>query len=234
VFIFNEKARNTFDLTLDEPVGGIEVVGFMPDVKFASFRSEVSPMAFYVSSAEWTQPRYAYIKAGAGADLRQAIAHVRQTLREFDADYPFDVRFFDQVLNRTYEKEQRTGALIALFSLVAILISIVGVFGLVIFDSEYRRREIGIRKVFGATTGGILVGFNRSYVYLLCACFVLSAPAAWYAADRWMENFAYRTPMYWWVYPAAFAAVCLLTVCTVTFQNWRAAGMNPVESINQG
>jgi putative ABC transport system permease protein len=230
VFIFNEKARKAYDLTTDEPVGGVEVVGFMPDVKFASFRMEVSPMAFYVSAAEWAQPRYAYIKIEAGAD-REAIAHVRQTLREFDAEYPFNIRFFDQALRPTYEREQRLGSLIALFSLVAIFISIVGVFGLVIFDSEYRRREIGIRKVFGATTGEILLSFNKTYVCILCVCFALAAPVAWYAASRWLENFAYCTPMYWWVYPLAFAAVFLLTVGVVTFQNRRAAGMNPAKSV---
>jgi putative ABC transport system permease protein len=232
VYIFNETARRMFDMTLEDPVGDIGVAGFTSDVKFASFRREISPMAFYVSSEPWTSPRFAYIKVKAGADLRAALTHVRQMLKEFDGEYPlFDVRFFDEVLNRTYEKEQRFGSLITLFSLVAIFISIVGVFGLVIFDSEYRRREIGIRKVFGATTREILVVFNRTYVRILCLCFLPAAPVAWYAVTRWLESFAYRTPMYWWVYAAAFAAVFALTVATVTFQNWRAANANPINSI---
>jgi putative ABC transport system permease protein len=232
VFIFNEKARSEFGLTLDEPViAGVQIAGFMPDVKFTSFRKEVSPMAFYVYSGEWTSPRYAYIKVKAGAGMGEAIAQVRQTLREFDAEYPFRVRFFREVLDSAYAGEQRLGSLITLFSLVAIFISIMGVFGLVVFDSEYRRREIGIRKVFGSTTGEILLTFNKSYVYMLCICFALSAPVAWYAASRWLENFAYRTPMYWWVYPAVFAAVLALTAGVVTFQNRRAACMNPVESM---
>jgi putative ABC transport system permease protein len=233
VLIFNEKARRTFDMTLDDPVGGVKVAGFMADVKFASFRKEVSPMAFYVSSDRWwTSPRFACVRVKAGADLRAAMTHVRQTLKEFDGEYPlFDVRFFDEVLNRTYKQEQRLGSLITLFSFTAIFISIMGVFGLVIFDSEYRRREIGIRKVFGSTTGEILLTFNKAYVRILCICFALSAPVAWYAVSRWMENFAYRTPMYWWVYPAAFAVVFALTVATVTFQNRRAANANPIDSI---
>jgi putative ABC transport system permease protein len=231
VFIFNEKARKSFGLELNERMRSAEIIGFAPDVKFASFRTEVAPMGFYVCNHDWTSPRHAYIKVKAGSDLRKAMAHVRSTLKEFDADYPFDVRFFDEVLQRTYESEQRTGMLITLFSLVAIFISIVGVFGLVVFDSEYRRREIGIRKVFGATTRQILLKFNKSYVRILCICFALAAPVAWYAVSRWLENFAYRTPMHWWVYAAAFAAVFALTVGTVTFQNWRAANMNPVETI---
>jgi putative ABC transport system permease protein len=114
---------------------------------------------------------------------------------------------------------------------VAIFISIMGVFGLVIFDSEYRRREIGIRKVFGSTTGEILLTFGKPYVLILCACFALSSPVAWYAVSRWLEGFAYRTPMYGWVYLAAFMVVAVLTAGVVTFQNRRAASMNPVESI---
>jgi putative ABC transport system permease protein len=229
VWIFNRKARDEFELELNDRIDGKEIIGFMPDLKIASFRVMVEPMGLYVKGSD--NLGVAYVKVQAGADLRAAMAHVRQTLKEFDPDYPFNVRFFDEVLNSLYGKEQRTGLLITLFSLVAIFISIVGVFGLVVFDSEYRRKEIGIRKVFGATTHEILVTFNKSYIRILVLCFVLSAPIAWYAVSRWLENFAYRTPMYWWIYIAAFAAVFLLTVCTVTFQNWRAANMNPVESV---
>jgi putative ABC transport system permease protein len=233
VLVFNEKARATFDLVLNDRVDDKEIIGFMPDVKFASLHQEVSPMAFFVWGTEnWgSTPNYAYIKVKAGSDMRAAIEHVRTTLREFDDEYPFNVRFFDEVLNQTYEKEQNFSTLIALFSLVAILISIVGVFGLVVFESEYRRKEISLRKIFGSTTGGILVLFNKVYLRILVLCFVVAAPLAWYAVSRWLENFAYRTPLYWWVYVAAFVLVGLFTIATVTFQNWRAANANPVEGI---
>jgi putative ABC transport system permease protein len=232
-YIFNEKARDQYNLVLNDRIDSAEIVGFMPDVKFASFRTEVVPMAFFVwGTQNWgNQSNYAYIKVKAGSDLRAAMTHVRNTLQTFDNEYPFNVRFFDEVINNLYEKEQKLSSLITLFSLVAIFISIVGVFGLVVFDSEYRRKEISIRKVFGSTTGEILIAFNKTYIRILAICFVLAAPMAWYAVDKWLENFAYKTPMYWWVYLVAFVIVFLLTVCTVTFQNWRAANMNPVESI---
>jgi putative ABC transport system permease protein len=233
VYVFNEKARAEHELVLNDRIESDEIIGFMPDVKFASFRMDVSPMAFFVwGTKNWgTTPNIAYIKVKAGSDLRAAMTHVRSTLQTFDADFPFKIYFFDEVLNILYEKEQKLSSLITLFSLVAILISIVGVFGLVVFDSEYRRKEISLRKVFGSTTWEILVLFNKAYVRILAICFVLAAPMAWYVVSRWLENFAYRTPMYWWVYAVAFAVVFVLTVCTVTFQNWRAANMNPVESI---
>jgi putative ABC transport system permease protein len=233
VWIFNREARDEFGLVLNEKMRNGEIVGFIPDIKVASFRMAMEPVGFFVPPARWnTTWSHACIKVSAGSNLREAMTHVRQTLKEFDADYPFDVRFFDEVLNQLYGDEQKTGLLITLFSLVAIFISIVGVFGLVVFDSEYRRREIGIRKVFGATTREILFAFNKTYVRILCVCFALSAPVAWYVVDRWLESFTYKTPMYWWVYLAAFGAVFVLTVCTVTFQNRRAAEMNPVEIVN--
>lgn len=233
VYIFNQKAKEKYDILLNDRLDGAEIVGFMPDVRFASFRTEVTPMAFYIWGRDenFGRPEYAYIKVNKGTDLRAAIGHVRTTLRTFDAEYPFNVRFFDEVLNGLYEKELHLTSLITLFSLVAVFISIVGVFGLVVFDSEYRQKEIGIRKVLGSTTEQIIIMFNKTYFRILAICFVFAAPMAWYGVHRWLENFAYKTPMYLWVYIVAFLAVAIITVATVTFQNWRAANRNPVHSI---
>lgn len=232
-YIFNEKARSMYNLELGSMVDSTIVVGFMPDIKFASFRTEVVPMAFYVWGTEnWgTRANHAYIKVKAGSDMRAAMSHVRTTLAQFDAEYPFDIRFFDGVMQQLYEKENALSALITLFSLIAILISIVGVFGLVVFESEYRKKEVGLRKVLGSSTKEILMLFNKTYVRILIVCFLLAAPFAWYAVQEWLKNFAYRTPMYWWVYPIAFMIVGVITICTVTFQHWRVANENPVESI---
>lgn len=234
-YVFNETAKAQYDMLLGDKLGGDEIIGFMPDVKFASFRQAVSPMAFYVwGKSRWGMDKYygqLYVKFKAGSDLRAGMEHVRQSLAKFDAEYPFNVRFFDEVLQQTYEQELKMGYLITLFSIVAILISIVGVFGLVVFESGYRRKEIAIRKVFGSTTGEILLMFNRGYLYILLICFALGAPVAWYGVSRWLENFAYRTPMYGWVLAVAFLVVALITVATVTFQSWRVANENPAENV---
>jgi putative ABC transport system permease protein len=232
-YVFNESARHAFNLTLNESLGGAEIVGFMPDVNFASLRSDMVPMAFYVGSKRNSGAQYAYIKTRAGTDIRTAIANVRTVAEEFDSEFIFNVRFFDEVLNRTYKKEGDLATLISVFSLVAILISIVGVFGLVVFESEYRRKEISLRKVFGSTTGEILLMFNKTYIRILVICFLIAAPVAWYAVNLWLENFAYRTPMHWWVYAAAFAVVSILTVIVVTFQSRNAANANPAEAIKR-
>jgi putative ABC transport system permease protein len=236
VWIFNETARKQYNLelnvTFEDWVRG-EIVGFAPDIKVASFRMAIEPMAFYVRGTEnnWEQLNHAYIKLNTGANLRTAIDHIRATLAEFDSNYPFEIRFFDDVLQQLYEKERTLSFLILLFSLIAIFISIVGVFGLVVFDSECRRKEIGIRKVLGSSVAEIITMFNKAYIKILLICFVIAAPIAWFAVSRWLENFAYRTPMYWWVYLLAFIAVTAVTVLTVTIQNWRVANDDPVKSI---
>lgn len=233
VYIFNERARQVYQIKLGDKVGESEVIGFMPDVKFASFRTEVTPMAFYLWGKEqWGNgSAYAYVKVKAGSDLRLATQKVKEALGKIDPDYPFNVRFYDEVLNTVYAKEKNLSTLISVFSLIAVFISIVGVFGLVVFESQYRRKEIGIRKVMGSTVTQILLMFNKMYFRILAICFVLSAPIAYYAIFRWLENFAYKTPMYWWVFAVAFVLVSFITGLTVTFQNWRAANENPVRSI---
>ena len=239
-YVFNETARKAYNLELNTTInwgGEGEIIGFIPDIKFASFRTTVEPMAFYVlgtgtgSRNDWRNQ--AYIKLTAGTNVHSAMAYIHATLAEFDPNYSFEIRFFDEVLQRLYEKEITLNSLITLFSLLAIFISIVGVFGLVVFDSECRRKEIGIRKVLGASTMGIIVMFNKAYFRILLICFVIAAPMAWYAVHRWLENFAYKTPMYWWVYLLAFVAVGTITAATVTFQNWRVASDNPVKSIKK-
>lgn len=231
-FIFNERARNLYDISLGDKIDGANIVGFIPDIKFASFRTEVTPMAFYVRGKGYGGGAdYAYIKVKGDSNLQAAMAHVKSVLNEIHPDYPFNVKFFDQVLNTLYEKEENLSSLITLFSLIAVFISMVGVFGLVVFDSQYRKKEIGIRKIMGSTTSEILIMFNKTYIYILCICFALAAPVAYYAIHKWLENFALKTPVYWWVFMLAFLLVFCLTILTVTFQNWRVANENPVYSI---
>lgn len=100
-----------------------------------------------------------------------------------------------------------------------------------VIESEHRRREVAVRKVLGSTTSQILIMFNKSYLYILTICFVLAAPVAFYTVYSWLENFAYRTPIYWWVFVIAFIIVLGITFITVTYQNWHVANSNPINSI---
>ena len=238
-YVFNEAAKHQYNLKVGEYITGNDwiscepaiIAGFVDDIKFASFRTSMNPMAFYVAPEKNFFPQYAYIKIRAGSDIREAVRIISKALTDIDPDYPVEISFYDTVLDNLYRQEKSLGMLIALFSIVAVFISIVGVFGLVLFDSQYRTKEIAIRKVHGATTGLILALFNNKYIRLLFACFILSIPIAYYAIAKWLENFAYKIPIYWWVFVVAFLVVTLITTTTVTFQSWRVANANPADSI---
>ena len=232
-YIFNEAARFKYNLELNSIVDSTEIVGFMPDIKFTSFRTEISPMAFYIWGTEnWGNvPGWLYVRVKAGTNLHAAMEHVKTTVQKLDQESLFDVFFYDKVLNDVYKAEDRLTQQITLFSLVAVFISIVGVFGLVVFDCEYRRKEIGLRKVMGSTVGMILSMFNITYLKILVICFVFSLPVTWYVVRNWLESFAYKTPMHLWVFVLSFIIVGLITIATVSFQSWRAANENPVNSI---
>ena len=172
-----------------------------------------------------------YIRLQAGGDVQAAVEHIRKTVASIDPSFPFNIEFYDTLFNNLYHREENLRSMITMFSLLAIIISLVGVFGLVVFETQYRQKEIGIRKVHGATVGEILAMFNKAYIRIVAICFVLAAPVAWYGVKVWLESFAYKTPMYWWVFVLAFVIVSVITIATVTFQNWKAANANPVDSI---
>lgn len=237
--IFNRRAKEEYALTvgdrLKDKMNSEEsdvVLGFIPDVNVASMRREIMPMAFSViKDNSWPWRGWAYIKVKAGSDMYAAMDHVKASLQKLSPDNQFKVRFFSDVISNQYSKERSLTSLITWFSLIAVLISMVGVFGLVVFESEYKRKEIGVRKVLGSTTAEILAMFNKRYVKILGICFVVAAPIAWYTIHMWLQNFAYKTPMYWWVFALSFLVVTMITTATVTFQSWQVANANPVESI---
>ena len=172
-----------------------------------------------------------YIRFNSKTNLQEAVAHVRETLKEIDPTFPFEISFYNTILNNLYQKEQTLGKLISLFGIMAILISIVGVFGLVLLETQYRRKEIGIRKINGATTGQILLMFNKTYIRIVSVCFIISIPIAWMGTQQWLENFAYKTPLHLLVFIVAFLIILSVTIGTVTFRNWQAANENPVNSV---
>ena len=233
VFIFNEKARDEFGLSLGDKTNyGEEVIGFVPNITVTSLRKELEPMAFTFANTHYSAGmRWAYIRVKAGSDLNTTIKQIENTLDKLSPGFPFNVRIYDNILNNLYKNENNLTSMIIWFSLIAVMISMVGVFGLVVFESEYKRKEIGIRKVLGSTTSQILAMFNIRYIRILAICFVLAAPIAWYAVSLWLENFAYRTPIYWWVFLLSFLLITSITMVTVTFQSWRVANDNPVDSI---
>ena len=172
------------------------------------------------------------IRVSSPEKMAAVIRQVEDVCQKHDlADKDYSIITKERVLERAYREENNQKTLVLTGSIVSLAISLIGVFGLVLFETRAKRKEIGIRKVFGATTRGILVMFNMQYLRILAACFIIAAPLAYNLYNRWIESFAYRTPIHWWLFAVAFLIVAIVICLTVTIQSWRAAKERPVETI---
>ncbi len=225
--IMNELAARQFNIKLgDRLANGSVIIGIVKDFNFMSLRKKIEPMALTVRPMQnGILPPTLYIRIA--GNTHRAIAQIKDGVAAIDPYYPVDVRFYDQQLEEAYQKERKTSVQITLFSLLAVIISLMGVFGLVTFETQFRSKEIGIRKVMGATVTEILVMFNKKFLWIIFVGFVLAAPLAWYGVEKWLLAFAYRTSLHWWVFTLALGIVILITLMTVTVQSWRVATTNP-------
>ena len=244
VYILNESAKKQYDwLRVNEPItdGDFPVIGFFKDIKYSTLRVDDSelPIAFFVPKpggeyAQWSWQNNVLVRVSKGVDKRQIKQKVLDVVNRIEKEYTLDLselNYIDEVLERSYQQESLFTKQILLFSLLAILISIIGVFGLTMFESEYRRKEIGIRKVFGSSTAEILQMFNKRYLYILLGCFVVAAPVGYLLGQHWLEGFAVKTTISPLLFLVSFLLVTLITMLTVTYQSWKNASENPVNSI---
>ena len=239
--IFNQDASKNYGLTTDMSLFGhiqqqkTDIVGICDDFDFLSAQHGVAPFAFVVYGKRvYTFPCHAYIRTIAGADIAEVKKYITDTVLELSPNSDpekIDVKFFDNELEMVYQREDKLSTLVILFSFLSIVISIIGVFGLVLFETQYRRREIGIRRIHGASVRGILSLFNRKYIYIVAICSAVAIPLSYYIIDGWMQQYVYRTPMSWWVYALAVGVILAITVVTVTLRSFKAATENPTESI---
>lgn len=243
--IFNEAARREFEMQVGDRINGFvspdeQIVGFCADFNFKPLQYGVSPFCFYLLPKKiqqenyWHLPHVVYVRMTPGADIAAVTAHIRRCIAEVDPrTEPGDivVRVFDEELGLEYDNERKLTAIVGLFALLAVVISLMGVFGLVLFETQHRRREIAVRRVMGASRGEILAMFNRRYVMLVAVCFVLAVPVSIWAVRHWLAGFAYAVPLYWWVFALALAGVLAVTALTVTVRSWRAVNENPAESV---
>ena len=159
---------------------------------------------------------------------KQRIAEV---LNKIDGSEKYDMKFLNDDLQQTYVDEFRFISQVKLFAIICIIITIIGVFSLTMFETEYRRKEIAIRKVMGSSVGAVVRLFAMRYAVPLVASFIVAAPLGWWLSQQWLQSFAEHTPIYWWLLPIAFIIVSAVVILTVVVQSWRVATANPVESI---
>ena len=238
--IINEAAAKT--LGYDNPVGkklytsfnlnegskqiSYNIIGVVKNFHYESLRENVGPLCFRYGKSDWAVA----FKVNT-ADVKNLVNTVESKWKSMAPGQPFVYHFMDEAFNEMYRVEQRTGQLGFVFAIIAILIACLGLFGLATYMAEQRIKEIGIRKVLGASVLGIVQMLSKDFIKLVLIASVFAIPVAWWAMNKWLQDFAYRINIGWWVFIAAGAVAVLIALLTVSFQAIKAAVANPVKSL---
>ena len=215
--------------------GAIEetIIGQSGPVRVNSMRNESAPLLYIVLPDGYAALDYTYIRLHSGFSKTEALEKVYSVLKEMDSEYLFEVKHYDEILGILYEPEVKQGKIISLFTLLAAALSLIGVFGQVLLDVQYRKRDIAVRKVYGAEISGLVVGGLRKYFTLVMVSFIIAVPVAWYAVTQWQQNFAERTGVSALLFIGAFIAIQAITIAIVAFQYWRAATLDPADTLHK-
>jgi putative ABC transport system permease protein len=234
-YIINETAAKAMGLT--EPIVGKwmaadygirgTIVGVVKDFHFHSLYKKISPLVIF-HSPDWAKTLYVRTTA---KDAGSAIAAVKKLWKEYNPNYTFDYSFMDESFERVYRSDIRTGRLFMAFSFIAVLISCLGLFGLIAYTAEARTKEIGIRKVLGASVRNIITMLSKEFLLLVGIAMCIAFPLAFYCLDTLLQDFAYRISIGWQIFAVAGVIILLLTLLTVGWQAVKAATANPVEAI---
>jgi putative ABC transport system permease protein len=213
------KEFNTF--------GKGRIQGITADVNFASLRDSIRPMGFGVLPGFGLQ--YLMVKLD-GAELPATMQNIEKVWQQFSKE-PFEPKFIDAEMDELYRNEQNMAQLIGMFGLVIVLIAVMGVYGVILFEARYKRKEIAIRKVSGSTVWQVMALLNRSLFLRVAIAFAIAAPVAGLVAFRWTAQFAYRQTPQWWVYLLGGAVVLAVALLTVSARSYRAATENPTKAL---
>ncbi|RDC65568.1 ABC transporter permease [Adhaeribacter pallidiroseus] len=236
--ILNEKAASAFGwgkkalghtLTYTNNEGvktTYRVIGVIKDFHFKSFHEPISPLVMTLGQNGGT-----LIVKTKTPDMTGLIATARKQWNALNAEEPFDYAFLDERFNQTYQAEQKIGKILGVFAGLTILVACLGLFGLATFTAEQRTKEIGIRKVLGASVPNIVALLSRDFLKLVLLANVIAWPLAGYAMHQWLQDFAYRVDLGWWVFALAGVAALVVALFTVSFQAIKAALANPVKSL---
>ncbi|MBC7935267.1 MAG: ABC transporter permease [Rhizobacter sp.] len=232
-FILNETAVKS--ARIQDPIGKRfklwntegTIIGVVKDFHFSSMKEKIRPAIFYSQPGTWGQ---LYIKTNT-AEASKAIAAVEKKWNLYNAGFPFKYAFLDERFNDLYKTEQRTGMLFNIFSGIAIFISCLGLFGLAAYTAQVRTREIGVRKVLGASVAGIIKLLAGDFVKLVLVAIIIGTPIAWFITNKWLQDFAYKINIGWLVFVLAGLMAMGIALLTISFQSIKAAIQNPVKSL---
>jgi putative ABC transport system permease protein len=207
-------------------VSTLHIVGIVKDFNFSSLRQQVTPLSLMLGQ----NPGNIALRVRS-TDMHHLVAQIEKKYRTMAPGEPFNYSFMDDDFNNIYRVEQRMGVIAISFSALAILIACLGLFGLAAYAAEQRTKEIGIRKVLGATVSNITAMLSKDFLKLVLLAALIAFPLAWWVMHTWLQDFAYRTNISWWVFMMAGVLAALIAVVTVGFQTIKAALMNPVKSL---
>jgi putative ABC transport system permease protein len=204
------------------------IVGVVKNFHFKDLHADIEPYAFLLNSGT----RFNYIVAHTTpGDISSTLRSLEAAWHKLNPNEPFEYSFLDQDFQKNYEAESRQAGLINSFTIIAIIISCLGLFALATFSAEQRTKEIGVRKVLGATVTGIVALISKDFLKLVGVAIIIACPIAWYAMNRWLENFAYRIDISWTVFVVTALIALLIALFTISFQAIKAAIANPVKSL---
>jgi putative ABC transport system permease protein len=233
VCMINEAAYRYFEFENLENkrfnnFGGFDIIGVVNDFHYSSLHKTIGPLCIMFTSKSMPSAiniRFARNSVGPGME------YIQKLWLDILPSYPFKYKFYDEWFDSMYRSEEYFARTISLFAILAIVISCIGILGLAIFSSERRTKEIGIRKINGANVSEILLLLNREFISLVIVAYVIAMPVAWYAINKWLERFAYRTDINWRIYVLSGLLALLIALATVSWQSWRAATRNPVVAL---
>jgi putative ABC transport system permease protein len=208
--------------------GGFDIIGVVNDFQYSSFHKTIGPVCLmFTSKSRPTSLSLRFVPNGAGPGME----YIKAKWQEILSGYPIKYQFYDDWFDSMYKSEEYFSRTISLFAILAVIISCIGILGLAIFSSEQRTKEIGVRKINGARIIEVLFLLNRDIIKLLFIAFVLATPIAWYSMNKWLQSFAYRGELSWWIFLLSGLIAFLIAFLTVSLQSWGAASRNPVEAL---
>ncbi|UII77710.1 ABC transporter permease [Flagellimonas sp. HMM57] len=227
---FNIKEENALNSLLVQSFGDetfeMRIIGVVADYHFASIKQKIAPLFLYKEES----PNWLFLKTQT-TDYGQLLANAELQWKSIVKNVPFDYVFVDKEVERLYDEEKRLGQISMVFTTLAILISCLGLFGLVSYVAEQKKKEIGIRKVLGASVNSVVQLLTKDFIKLVGIAFLIASPIAYYFMQRWLEDFSYRIDIQWWVFLLAGGFALIITFMTVGFQSLKSAVANPVKSL---
>ncbi|CAN5821446.1 ABC transporter permease [soil metagenome] len=221
-----KKIYTNFQTATSNDLVSYTIIGIVKDFHYESLRQNIFPLGLRLGNSNGLVS----FKIN-GANTRQIVKEAEARWKTMAPGMPFSYRFMDDAFDNMYRTEQRIGEVAITFSVLAIFIACLGLFGLVTFMAEQRTKEIGVRKVLGASTGNLVTMLSKDFLKLVIIASVIAFPVAWWAMHRWLQDFAYRINISWWIFVVAGLSALLIALATVSFQAIRAAVANPVKSL---